>query len=499
MKKIKRSDRGLTFSLEANEAQIGAKYRYVIDKKEKCVKIIPDEENGNITASRKRCGKNYKPLFDIRSKEVRELVSASDYLEVEIKDGMILVHAYKKIKNSFLHLVKSNIVRIDDVLCKRTGTIMLSEQVVGQSSVDAILAAESLLASISHSMNSYSAKLKSGDIERVYDVVSLFSGAGLLDYAFRDPQFRFKYAVDFDKDACETYRYNIGDHIECRDIREVQASDVPDTDVIIGGPCCQGYSNSNRTDIRKESARAKRLLIEDYVRIVLEKRPQVFVIENVPQFLTKEGGIYFRHVTDALESEGYSITATVVCDSEVGGYTVRKRAIVIGSLIGEINLPESKIHTIKTVKDALSKVDSTWFNYEDLTKSSAQTQETMSHVPDGGNWQNVPKNIHKFGPSTQSNTYRRLAWNEPSPTITNWRKCILMPPHGCEGGDNRILNVSEAAALMGLDKNFHVLGSSINSRQQQIGNGVTQAIGKLVKETVLSALNERLRPSLVTC
>lgn len=494
MKTLKSSNRGLTFSLENDEAQIGTKYRYIIDKKEKCVKIIPDE-NGNITASRKKCGNNYKPLFDIRSKEVKELVSNADYLEVEVKDNEILVHAYKKIKDSFLHLVKSNIVRIDDVLCKKTGTISLSHEVVGLSSEEAIIAATSLFNDISRTMRDISSKIERKDIERVYDIASLFSGAGLLDYAFKDPQFRFKYAVDFDKDACETYRYNIGDHIECRDIREVEASEVPDVDVVIGGPCCQGYSNANRHDINKESARKKRLLIEDYVRIVLEKRPKVFVIENVPQFLTKEGGIYLRHVTENLECEGYSITATVVCDSEVGGYSTRKRAVIIGSLIGEIKLPDTKIHTMKTVRDAISKVDPTWFNYNDLTKSSAETQLTMSYVPDGGNWKDVPEEIHKFGPMTQSNIYRRLEWDQPACTIVNWRKCLLMPPHGTPEGDNRILNVSEAAAIMGLDKNFHVLGSSIGSRQQQIGNGITQKIGSLIKETVLKTLNKAFAPN----
>lgn len=55
--------------------------------------------------------------------------------------------------------------------------------------------------------------------------------------------------------------------------------------------------------------------------------------------------------------------------------------------------------------------------------------------------------------------------------------------------ENRILNVSEAAALMGLPKEFKVFGSTLNAKQQQIGNGVTQAIGRFVKKYVLQALN----------
>jgi DNA (cytosine-5)-methyltransferase 1 len=74
-----------------------------------------------------------------------------------------------------------------------------------------------------------------------------------------------------------------------------------------------------------------------------------------------------------------------------------------------------------------------------------------------------------------SDIYRRLDPNEPSPTIVNWRKVNMMPPVG-----NRILSVSEAAALMGLDKRFKFFGS-LNDKQQQAGNGVTQAIASFVK------------------
>lgn len=80
--KIKRSKRGLTFSIREKLFGIGEKYRYIVDKANKEILIIPDK-NGNMTVSRKKSGNAYKPLFDIRSKEVREIVCSCDYLEVE--------------------------------------------------------------------------------------------------------------------------------------------------------------------------------------------------------------------------------------------------------------------------------------------------------------------------------------------------------------------------------------------------------------------------------
>ena len=79
------------------------------------------------------------------------------------------------------------------------------------------------------------------------------------------------------------------------------------------------------------------------------------------------------------------------------------------------------------------------------------------------------------GLERHSDTYRRLAWNEPSIALPNWRKVNIMPPEG-----NRILSVSEAAAIMGLDKTFQFHGT-LNERQQQVGNGVTQAIAHFIK------------------
>lgn len=500
MKQIKKSNRGLTFSL-SDERKIGTKFRYFINKKDNEILIVEDE-NGTGTVSRKKSGKNFKPLYDIRTKEVRDMVSSADYMEVEDAGEKIIVHVYRKIR-AVKNAISENVIRIEDLFMSKYGEIVLDgttgcggiTQPAFRFGKPTIFNEDYWSYLCSSAPKSWNSCTEKKSLAKVYDVVSLFSGAGLLDYSFRDPKFRFVYGLDFNASACETYKENIGDHIVCDDIRNISASDVPNCDLIIGGPCCQGYSNANRIDIDKESARNKRLLIDDYVRIVKEKQPNVFVIENVPQLLTKEDGLYIDKVLNGLPE--YKITCTVVSDDRVGGYTIRKRAIVIGSKIGEIKLPDTAIHTVKTVRDALAKVDSSWFNWEDCSTPGKGTKILMSYVPQGGNFQNIPEEVaieyrssHKpFNKSTQSNTYKRLALDKPGVTVPNWRKCILIHPT-----EDRILNVSEAAALMGLDKNFKILGKTLDDLQQQIGNGVTQAIGTFVKKHILEAFerNEKV-------
>ena len=83
MKTLKKSLRGLTFSLEKDAVEIGSHFNYYINTTSRDIIISPDK-NGKGTVSRKKCGKTYKPLYDIRSKEVRELCQAADYMQVEV-------------------------------------------------------------------------------------------------------------------------------------------------------------------------------------------------------------------------------------------------------------------------------------------------------------------------------------------------------------------------------------------------------------------------------
>lgn len=79
MKKLKRSERGLTFLLE-DASKIGTKFRYFINKEKSEIVIVADA-SGKGTVSRKKSGERYKALYDIRSQEVKNLVSEADYIK----------------------------------------------------------------------------------------------------------------------------------------------------------------------------------------------------------------------------------------------------------------------------------------------------------------------------------------------------------------------------------------------------------------------------------
>jgi Site-specific DNA methylase len=162
--------------------------------------------------------------------------------------------------------------------------------------------------------------------------------------------------------------------------------------------------------------------------VVKAKKPLMFVIENVKQFLTKEEGKYLQKVITEL-SDDYNITYSVVNDNDVGGYSKRERMILIGAIkeMGKVIIPDVELSRKRTCGEALRKVNADWYHYNDITKPSEETVKKMAQVRPGHNYKDIDEMKHL---DRHSNVYRRLSADEPSVTITNWRKVNLMPPEG---------------------------------------------------------------------
>ena len=464
MQKYRSSKRGLTFSLDPEEKYYPGSH-YIYEVRKNCI-IIRPSDNG-MTVSRKKSGNNIRALFDIRRKEVRNAVAHCSYLEMEIKKDRIVIRCIQETRNKIVSMeevlkefsISNTVLKLASGL---EGQISLAEYF---GTIGGFETYEQLPAA------------RKKDIKKVFTVMSLFSGAGMLDWPFyKDNCFKLDFACDYDKGACESYRENIGDHILCGDVRNVSGYKDP-YNLIIGGPSCKPFSSSNR---RKRLAEHEDVdLVNEYIRITKENKPEIFVIENVPQFLTCQDGIHLACVMDKLGAE-YEITSSIIKDCDVGGYTLRKRAVLIGSRIGKVILPALKLRPLKTVREALAKVTSDWFNFYDQTRSKPETVSQMALVRPGHNYKDIPALRNK--PDMHSDRYYRLDPDKPAPTIVNWRKLPLIHP-----AENRTLTVAEASALMGFGKDFHFCGT-ISERQQQCGNGCTYAIGKLIKETVKNVL-----------
>jgi DNA (cytosine-5)-methyltransferase 1 len=114
-------------------------------------------------------------------------------------------------------------------------------------------------------------------MKTTFRVVSLFSGCGGLDLGFVREGFDIIWANDILKDACTTYRKNIGDHILNEDILKINLSEIPDADLVIGGPPCQGFSGIGRRDVSDE----RNALVWNFFDVIDSVKPNVFIFENV--------------------------------------------------------------------------------------------------------------------------------------------------------------------------------------------------------------------------
>ena len=109
-------------------------------------------------------------------------------------------------------------------------------------------------------------------------VVSLFSGAGGLDLGFKMAGHEIIWANDLYEDAVETYKHNLGDHIVCGDISKIDADEIPECDIIIGGFPCQGFSVAN---MKRHESDERNALYKQLIRVIDAKKPKFFLAENV--------------------------------------------------------------------------------------------------------------------------------------------------------------------------------------------------------------------------
>ncbi len=173
----------------------------------------------------------------------------------------------------------------------------------------------------------------------MYKVVSLFSGCGGADqgmlggFEFNGIQyeklpFSLVYALDVDNKALNTHRLNFDcDKVVCGDICDIDTSDIPDHDVLVGGFPCQSFSTVNPT---KDPFDDRANLYKQMVRVVKEKQPKVFIAENVKGLLTLHKGSIIARVIRSFEDAGYVVKKELIRCADYGVPQRRERVIIVG-------------------------------------------------------------------------------------------------------------------------------------------------------------------------
>lgn len=173
----------------------------------------------------------------------------------------------------------------------------------------------------------------------MYKVVSLFAGCGGCDQGivggfifnkkkYKRLPFDLVYAMDIDQKALNTHKLNFsGTTVKCGDICEIDSSEIPECDVVIGGFPCQSFSTVNPT---KDPFDDRANLYKQMVRVVREKQPLVFVAENVKGLMTLHKGEIFERICTAFEEAGYALSYKLMNAADYGVPQKRERVIIVG-------------------------------------------------------------------------------------------------------------------------------------------------------------------------
>lgn len=322
----------------------------------------------------------------------------------------------------------------------------------------------------------------------MFKIVSLFSGAGGLDLGFKKAGFFTIWANEFDRKIWDTFEYNFPEVVlDKRNITDILSEEIPDCDGIIGGPPCQSWSEAG---VRRGIEDERGQLFFDYIRILKDKQPKFFLVENVSGILHPKHQKAFEDFLLQFEESGYSVSWKLL---DANNYDVpenRLRVIIVGYR-KDSNKRFEFPHPSKkklTLRDAIFDLD--------IPKPAKEKNKTNGDLK-------IPN--HEYMNGSFSSIYmsrnRVRSWDEPSFTIQaggrhapihpqapkmkfiSQNKRIFQPGHEEK---YRRLSVRECARIQTFPDDFIFKYSDIADGYKMIGNAVPVnlafAIAKKIKK-----------------
>ncbi|RPA65858.1 DNA (cytosine-5-)-methyltransferase [Gordonia oryzae] len=355
-------------------------------------------------------------------------------------------------------------------------------------------------------------------------VISLFSGAGGLDLAverFDETRpLRIAVATDYDEPALATLSKNFPEtEVLCSDIRETQSQElleraelsVGDAALLVGGPPCTPFSKSGFwIKEKRESRDPNASLLDEYVRVVKDTRPEAIVLENVQGLTYKTHRAQFARLIGGLSELGYNPSWKVLLAADYGVPQLRRRVFVVGRRDGvpfEFPSPthsgwsehtrtfdESKIPYV-TARQAIG--DLTGADSEEGELVEGEFAELAAEVPGGQNYlwhtdRYGGRDIFKWR-SRYWTFLLRLDPDRPSSTIQAQPGPWVGPFHWenvpNEQGQLRArrLRVPEILRLMTFPDDFVLVGNRADA-QRQLGNAVPFGLGSVVVRALMEQL-----------
>ncbi len=351
-----------------------------------------------------------------------------------------------------------------------------------------------------------------------WSCVDAFSGAGGLALGLEGVGFRILYSFDKDETCIETIRANI--ELNERSAAAVGIEDLlggellrrlglepGELDLLAGGPPCQGFS----TQRGGEDEDLRNALVTDYGQLVVEVRPRVVLMENVPGLGGRRGSAILAALRATLEDAGYRLQETVL-DAQDFGVPQRRRRIFLVGFREDLDVALGfkwpvPLRERKTVREAIGHLppppdggrphpsipNHRADNLSDLNKARLRA------LGEGQSRVDLPEHLlaacHLRSADLigHRNVYGRMEWDSVSPTITARFDSFTRGKFG-HPDQLRTVSLREGALLQGFPEDFVFVGTKVEVARQ-IGNAVPPPLARAVGSSIAASLASIRQPA----
>jgi len=367
-------------------------------------------------------------------------------------------------------------------------------------------------------------------------VADIYCGAGGLSEGFRLAGYEIVFGLDKDEDSVATFRRNhprAGYYLgSVTDLTPAElAGRIGETDVIVGGPSCQGFSTAGRRRgwVRPDDDRNQ--LWEHMLALVAEARPRAFLLENVPGLVMWREGQLGEKILAAFRALGYVVEMRILLAADYGVPQRRRRLFLVGILGGAPYEFPAATHMGGWRRDSLVKWEQRrkdagllrhipcWEAIADLPSLGpgdantryieertspygrwlrdgalrvadhesrdlgAEHLSLIEHVPQGGTWRDIPPHLlpdrfRGMRRTDSTNLLGRLDPALPGYTINTQYYNVTT---GCytHPFEDRSLSIREGARLQTFLDTYEFVGT-LPSRCRQVGNAVPPLLGAVL-------------------
>jgi len=319
-----------------------------------------------------------------------------------------------------------------------------------------------------------------------FTFIDLFAGIGGFRLAFQELGGECVFTSEWNKFAQITYEANFGE-VPYGDITQIDEKEIPDHDILIGGFPCQPFSIagvSKKNSLGKEHGfkdETQGTLFFDVARIIHEKKPKTFFLENVKNLLSHDKGNTFNVISKTLNELGYTIYYKVLD----GKYFVpqhRERIVIIGFLNSHFKGEEK-------------------FEFPEMPEPNHKFRDILEPDPDDkytltdNTWRYLQAHAEKHKAKGNGFGFGMTDLNGISRTMSaryykDGSEILIPQPRT----NPRRLTPRECARLQGYPDTFDIPVSNTQA-YRQFGNSIVVPLMKSVGENLVSELLKFKLPS----